>query len=118
MIKLIPDRQDDVPTANYDLPSPDKAAALAASSSDEVNGDAKKVNGAWTEDENDQWAAKAGWAPRFGSIDDMDRQESTLLDHQTWVETNLSDKFFGGPWAMLRSIHPSGAESLGGRLVS
>lgn len=40
---------------------------------------------------------KTGWAPRFGqgSITSEEAGES-LLDHQTWVEGKLDDKFFGG----------------------
>lgn len=37
-----------------------------------------------------------GWAPRFGlpGSDEPD-DEGTLLDHQTWLEGKLEDKFFG-----------------------
>lgn len=35
-----------------------------------------------------------GWAPRFGNGENFDH-EGSLLDHQTWVEGKLDDKFFG-----------------------
>ncbi|KAI5285229.1 hypothetical protein KEM54_000739 [Ascosphaera aggregata] len=42
---------------------------------------------------------RTGWAPRFydaakdGIMNDAD---DTLLDHQTWLETKIDDKFYGG----------------------
>ncbi|PGH12434.1 hypothetical protein AJ79_04270 [Helicocarpus griseus UAMH5409] len=47
-------------------------------------------------DEAARWDRnRTGWAPRFHvPEDDMDEGE-TLLDHQTFVETKLDDKFFG-----------------------
>ena len=40
---------------------------------------------------------KVGWAPRFGqgSIKEDEANES-LLDHATYLESKLDDKFFGG----------------------
>lgn len=48
-------------------------------------------------DEAARWDRnRTGWAPRFHiPEDDMDEGE-TLLDHQTFIETKLDDKFFGG----------------------
>lgn len=80
----------------YDLPSPTEGAALVDQSAPTANGDTTKVNGQWTADENAQWVSKTGWAPKFGSGDNADTQGPTLLDHQTWVESKLDDKFFGG----------------------
>ncbi|KKZ61256.1 hypothetical protein EMCG_04129 [[Emmonsia] crescens] len=47
-------------------------------------------------DEAAKWDRnRTGWAPRFHiPEDDMDEGE-TLLDHQTFIETKLDDKFFG-----------------------
>lgn len=54
-------------------------------------------NGHMQQDESARFAAKTGWAPRFGqgSITSEEAQES-LLDHQTLLESRLDDKFFGG----------------------
>lgn len=47
---------------------------------------------------------RVGWAPRFydqekdGAINDNDE---TLLDHQTWLETKVDDKFYGGASTLL-----------------
>jgi Ca2+-dependent lipid-binding protein len=38
---------------------------------------------------------RVGWAPRFGSGDPADDEGDTLLDHQTFLEGKLDDKFFG-----------------------
>lgn len=40
---------------------------------------------------------RTGWAPRFGqgSITEIEAEES-LLDHQTFLESKLDDRFFGG----------------------
>ncbi|ODH23066.1 hypothetical protein ACO22_05420 [Paracoccidioides brasiliensis] len=53
-----------------------------------------ETNGELTEAE--RWDRnRTGWAPRFHiPKDDFDEGE-TLLDHQTFIETKLDDKFFG-----------------------
>jgi Ca2+-dependent lipid-binding protein len=41
---------------------------------------------------------KVGWEPRFGTGETASQKEEddrNLLDHQTWVESKLEDKFFG-----------------------
>ena len=47
--------------------------------------------------EKERWEKEVGWAPRFGegSITEEEANES-LLDHTTFLETKLDDKFFGG----------------------
>lgn len=54
-----------------------------------VNGYPKAGDGEWE---------RTGWEPRIGSLNDA-LGLNTLpdgADHQTWVESNLDDKFFGG----------------------
>lgn len=51
-------------------------------------------------EENDRWVERVGWAPRFGTGSFPD-DDDDVQDHQTWVETRLDDKFFGG---MLSSL--------------
>lgn len=46
----------------------------------------------------EQWS-KLGWAPRFGTGETAeDKEEGTLLDHQTFIEGKLDDKFYGGAY--------------------
>ena len=46
-------------------------------------------------DEDSEWA-RVGWAPRFGMPgSENQEEEASLLDHQTWLEGKLEDKFFG-----------------------
>ena len=54
-----------------------------------------KANGHLSHDDAAQYE-KTGWAPRFGtgSITETEAGES-LLDHQTFLESKLDDKFFG-----------------------
>ena len=91
---LIFSKQDDGTPDQYDLPPPTASGAVPVSATE--NGDTT-LNGGITSDENTQWEEKVGWAPRFGqgSITEAEAQES-LLDHQTFLESKLDDKFFGG----------------------
>ena len=52
--------------------------------------------------EKERWEKEVGWAPRFGagSITEAEANES-LLDHTTFLETKLDDKFFGGTISFL-----------------
>lgn len=60
-----------------------------------TEGDAAILNGAPAVEE-DQWR-KVGHAPRFGTGQTPSiKEETSLLDHQTWVEGQLDEKFFGG----------------------
>lgn len=54
-------------------------------------------NGHVPEDENAHCVERTGWAPRFGqgSITELEGTEN-MLDHQTFLEGKLDDKFFGG----------------------
>ena len=47
--------------------------------------------------EEDRWK-RAGWAPRFGTGETAEEKEDnrTLLDHQTFLEGKLDEKFYGG----------------------
>ncbi|KAJ4299908.1 Tricalbin-2 [Kalmusia sp. IMI 367209] len=77
----------------YDLPAPSKAGAIEAAptspTSDKANGHLPKL------DEDDEWG-RVGWAPRFGMPGSENQDdEGTLLDHQTFLEGKLEDKFYG-----------------------
>lgn len=62
---------------------------------------ATQTNGHLHQDDKARYEDRVGWAPRFGqgSITEAEAEESPL-DHQTWVESKLDDKFFGGKYAM------------------
>ncbi len=79
----------------YDLPPPTKDGAIPSSPT--ADGKPGLANGHVSQDENTRYTEKVGWAPRFGqgSITETEAGES-LLDHQTFLESKLDDKFFGG----------------------
>ena len=78
----------------YDLPSPTKAGAVGLAKS--ANGsEHSRSNSVLNEDS--RWARdRTGWGPRFGYGDPADDEGTTLLEHQTWLEGKLEDKWFGG----------------------
>lgn len=87
--------QDGDGVEKYDLPSPPKSATEVLAN-DAAEAPSAKENGAMSEDM--RWARdRTGWAPRF-EIPRADEDEGTLLDHQTFLEGKLDDKFFGGMW--------------------
>jgi hypothetical protein len=60
----------------------------APEASPTVNGFPKAGDGEW---------GRTGWSPRFGSLNDaLTVDEHNAADHQTWVESQLDEKFFGG----------------------
>lgn len=52
-----------------------------------VNGHPKAGEGNWE---------RTGWEPRFGPVAEAFGVDTSSADHQTWVEANLDEKFFGG----------------------
>lgn len=96
----IPTDIDDGQPGAYDLPPPSTAGALAPTGpSKDANGKpmANGTAGMVDAEDEDRWIERAGWAPRFGNgISSDSIMGESLLDHQTWVEGKLEDKFFGG----------------------
>lgn len=87
--------QDDGTPDQYDLPPPSADGVVPLF---KVSEDGKtSANVGMSVDEKAQWEEKVGWAPRFGqgSITEVEAAES-LLDHQTFLESKLDDKFYGG----------------------
>lgn len=80
---------------DYDLPPPSVAGVIPASPT--TDGKHELTNGHMSQDEGARFVEKTGWAPRFGqgSITEGEAGES-LLDHQTWIESKVDDKFYGG----------------------
>lgn len=82
---------DDGKTAGYDLPEPTTKGAVEPVK----DADGKIIEGQ-QEGDKEKWADRVGWAPRFGNGQDPDAAaEGSMLDHQTWVEGQIPDKFYG-----------------------
>jgi hypothetical protein len=71
---------------------------LAAAKGKDGNPLTNGVNGHDDDAEDEKrWIERAGWKPRFGNGSTHDSIEGeSMLDHQTWVEGKLEDKFYGG----------------------
>lgn len=77
----------------------DKAKALAVTTPTKDKDGQPLVNGTGqvSEDEYERWVERTGWAPRFGMGDDSSSMEgTTMLDHQTFLESRLPDALYGG----------------------
>ncbi|KAI9790565.1 MAG: hypothetical protein M1833_001916 [Piccolia ochrophora] len=107
-IGLTTDIDDGTPD-QIELPAPSKAGALAASP---TVGESKDGlgNGTLSKEDNDRWVERSGWAPRFGTGKDADTEEGTLLDHQTWLEGRLDEKFYGGKIPRVKPLNRRVAE--------
>ena len=81
---------DDGDKAAYDLPSPSKAGAIEASAEQDGNG-----GGKGDELSPEEIAARVGWPQQFGWNHESALEGESMLDHQTWLEGNLADKFYG-----------------------
>ncbi|KAI1868719.1 uncharacterized protein JN550_006294 [Neoarthrinium moseri] len=73
--------------ADY-LPPASKAQAVEF----EKDADGKTAD---SKEDDAALAAKVGWTQRFGWPNESITEGESLLDHQTWVEGKISDKFFG-----------------------
>ncbi len=83
---------DDGTKADIALPSPSKAGAIELPKGE----DGKPLaNGQVDEDDADDWG-KVGWEPRFGWPKDSTQEGESMLDHTTWVESQIPEKLFGG----------------------
>ncbi|KAF2090400.1 tricalbin [Saccharata proteae CBS 121410] len=86
---------DSIHGSKYDLPTPSKEGALPPPTP-LTPGKAAATNGhVLVPDDEARWE-RVGWAPRFGPGSDAGEEEGTsLLDHQTYLEGKIDDKFFG-----------------------
>ena len=78
-----------------DLPPPSKEGAIEPA----TNAAGRPTSATGVLPEQERWARdRVGWEPRFGTgetaADKAD--DRTLLDHQTFLESKLDEKFFGG----------------------
>ncbi|KAI0483349.1 C2 domain-containing protein [Xylariaceae sp. FL0804] len=90
-LAIATDRDDEGAKAAYDLPSPSKANVVEPEQDSEghVIADGHGV------EEDEDLAAKVGWTQQFGWPVDSVTSADSLLDHTTWVEGKIPDKFFG-----------------------
>lgn len=83
--------QDDGTKPEYDLPEASKAGVVEVSK----DADGKTIH----EEDGDDGGAKmgpmTGWAPQFGWPVESIQEGESLLDHQTWLEGKVPDKFYG-----------------------
>ncbi|KAK5663647.1 hypothetical protein OQA88_4078 [Cercophora sp. LCS_1] len=81
---------DDGSKPDIDLPTPSKAGAIELPKGDDgkpLEGDGEK--------EGAQFGEMTGWAPRFGWPVEAAHEADSLLDHATWVESQIPDNYFG-----------------------
>ncbi|KAG7293349.1 hypothetical protein NEMBOFW57_003397 [Staphylotrichum longicolle] len=82
---------DDGTKADVDLPPPSKAGAIEVRKGE----DGKTLaNGQTVAEEGPDWG-KTGWEPKFGWPTESAHEGDSMLDHTTWVESQLSEQFFG-----------------------
>jgi hypothetical protein len=88
---------DDGKGGAYNLPSPTTAGAI-----EPVKDSNGKIIVGKQEGDKEKWDDRTGWTPRFGKgEEDEVAVEESPLDHQTWVEGQIPDKFYGGKSARL-----------------
>ncbi|KAJ0420392.1 C2 domain-containing protein [Aspergillus carlsbadensis] len=92
-VGVITDKDDGTP-APYDLPPPRTASGLLLDEKADEIADQKKEGEL---DDDARWARnRTGWAPRFAHEETKEEHDDmTLLDHQTFLEGKIDDKFFG-----------------------
>lgn len=83
---------DDGSKPEYDLPEPTKEGAVEVAEGE----DGKPVANGHAGGEEEEFGEKTGWAPQFGWPVESVREAESLLDHSTWLESRLPDKFYGG----------------------
>lgn len=89
--------QDNGGADEYELPPMRSATDLLKR--EEAGAEEGKKEGAEAAAEEDmRWARdRTGWQPQFvHETTEEEQEEGTLLDHQTFLEGKLDDKFFGG----------------------
>ncbi|KAL2808922.1 C2 domain-containing protein [Aspergillus granulosus] len=92
-VGVVTDKDGGTP-APYDLPPPRTASALLQE--EKTNGTAEQKKQGELDDDA-RWARdRTGWAPKFAHEETKEEHDdATLLDHQTFLEGKLDDKFFG-----------------------
>lgn len=83
--------RDDGSKPDYDLPEEDKAGVIETPPKDD-----EKKTSAPGEIIPPEMGPQTGWAPQFGWPVESVMEGESLLDHQTWVEGKIPDKYYGG----------------------
>lgn len=83
---------DDGTKADVDLPAPSKAGAIEVRRGE----DGKPHESGQADDEDADDFSRTGWAPRFGWPTESAHEGESMLDHTTWVESQIPEQFFGG----------------------
>ncbi|KAI0022961.1 tricalbin [Xylariomycetidae sp. FL0641] len=82
---------DDGNKAAYDLPPASKAGVV-----DDVEDEKKHLaNGDAHPGDDEDLAAKVGWNQQFGWPMESVASGESMLDHTTWLDSKVPDKFFG-----------------------
>lgn len=87
---LVTDKDSGEP--DYDIPEDSKAGVV------EVTKDAAGntlIDGK-PADSGPEMGPQTGWEPRFGWPVESVMEGESLLDHQTWLEGKMPDKYYGG----------------------
>lgn len=83
---------DDGTGPDEDLPEPSKDGVL-----DVARDEQGKPLADGVDPEGDEVPySRTGWAPRLGWPEDDATAQESLLDHETWVESQLPDTLYGG----------------------
>ncbi|KAH7375943.1 tricalbin-1 [Plectosphaerella cucumerina] len=88
-VSIVTDVGGDDPTA--DLPEPTKAGVIELKKDEEGN----VISDPDAADDAEKPFERTGWAPRFGWPTEGAKEAESLLDHSTWLEDRVPDKFYG-----------------------
>jgi hypothetical protein len=92
-LAIATDLDDGSKLPTLDLPPPSKAGAIEVTK--DANGKPVETEMSGMPGSFEMGPETTGWAPRFGWPKEVDEGED-MLDHTTFLESRLADKFFGG----------------------
>lgn len=98
-VALVTD-QDDGSKPDYDLAEDSKAGVVDVSK----DADGTATHDGQTINEGPEMGPQTGWAPKFGWPIESVTEGESLLDHQTWLEGKIPDKYYGGKLLERRAI--------------
>lgn len=84
--------RDDGSKPDYDLKEDSKAGAIEAPK----DGDGAVTENGKAADGVEMGPETTGWSPQFGWPVESVMEGESLLDHQTWLEGKIPDKYYGG----------------------
>lgn len=100
--------RDDGSKPDYDLPVDDKTGVVEVTKGSDGN----NTNDG-TPDGAPVMGRQTGWAPQFGWPTESVMEGESLLDHQTWLEGKVPDKFYGGKLTRLHHLRVRPTQSSG-----